>query len=69
MPETEATMDELLVAEPVQATSLAQNGLVAAIALVVILTIAITTTAVFFFPVVQGATALWFSWVFSSWGY
>lgn len=68
MPETEATMDELLVAEPVQATSLAQNGLVAAIALVVILTIAITTTAVMFVPVLQGADALWATWMFSLWG-
>lgn len=69
MPETETTMDELLVAESVQSRSATQDGLIAAISLVVILAIAITTTAVLFFPVLQGAMAFWFSWVFSTWGY
>lgn len=65
---TEATMDELLVAEPVEERTIAQDGLISVVALVVILTIAISTTAVLFLPVVQGAAAFWFSWVFSTWG-
>ncbi|SMQ72235.1 hypothetical protein SAMN06295909_2537 [Plantibacter sp. VKM Ac-1784] len=57
---TEATMDELLVAEPVEAPSAGRNGVVSLVALVAILTIVVTAIAALFFPVVQGATAFFY---------
>ncbi|MBF4512379.1 hypothetical protein ITJ66_07745 [Plantibacter sp. VKM Ac-2885] len=57
---TEATMDELLIAEPVEAPSAGRNGVVSLVALVAILTIVVTAIAVLFFPVVQGATAFFY---------
>ncbi|WP_285040676.1 hypothetical protein [Plantibacter sp. LMC-P-059a] len=57
---TEATMDELLVAEPVDAPSAGRNGVVSLVSLAVIITIVVTAIAVLFFPVVQGVTAFFY---------
>ncbi|MGK9146431.1 hypothetical protein KXS11_02230 [Plantibacter flavus] len=66
MPDTDTAIDELLVSESVEAPSAARNGLVVAVALVVILAIATTVTAVLFAPVVQTMIVVFFSWVFGS---
>ncbi|WP_137242041.1 hypothetical protein [Plantibacter flavus] len=57
---TEATMDELLVAESVETPSAGRNGVVSLVSLVVILTIVVTAIAALFLPVVQGATAFFY---------
>lgn len=68
MLDTETTMDELFVAEPVQNRSAATDGLVSAVSLIVILTIAISVTAALFLPVVQTGLLVGLGWVFAGWG-
>jgi hypothetical protein len=65
---TEATMDELLVAEPVDAPSAGRNGVVSLVSLAVIITIVVTAIAVLFFPVVQGVTAFFYFFLAASGG-